>query len=200
RRALALKNAVNKVAVLEIDARTVTYDKSMDMPVGQFPYNLDITPDGRIALVAHTGNGGRSDGNADPMAVIDLAHNPPRVVDYLSVGDAPEAFAISPTGKIAAALLLGGEVLLPKDHWGHSRPGSLAILRIDGANVAKIADIELGGLPEGVAFSPKGDFMYVSNFVHKEVRVYRVNGTVVQDTGVRVPLPGHPGSMRARAR
>ncbi|MGH8678384.1 MAG: YncE family protein, partial [Burkholderiales bacterium] len=118
RRALALKNTVNKVAVLEIDARTVTYDKSMDMPVGQFPYNLDITPNGRIALVAHTGNGGRSDGNADPMAVIDLAHNPPRVIDYLSVGDAPEAFAISPTGKIAAALLLGGEVLLPKDHWG----------------------------------------------------------------------------------
>ncbi len=200
RRALALKNTANKVAVLEIDGRSVIYDKNMDMPVGQFPYNLDITPDGRIALIAHTGNGGRSDGHADPMAVIDLTQNPPRVIDYVSVGDAPEAFAISPTGKIAAALLLGGEVMLPKDHWGHSRAGSLVILKIDGMRVAKIEEIVLGGLPEGVAFSPNGDFMYVSNFVHRDVRVYRVNGTKVQDTGERVQLPGHPGSMRARAR
>jgi len=96
--------------------------------------------------------------------------------------------------------LLGGDVLLSGEHWAHSQKGSIAVFEIDGLNVAASQVIELGGLPEGVAFSPNGEFMYVSSFVGKEVRVYRVEGTRVRDTGVRIPLPGHPGSMRARAR
>jgi DNA-binding beta-propeller fold protein YncE len=199
KRALAVKNTVGKVAVLDISGQKVTYDKSRDMAVGQFPYNIDITPDGRTALVAHTGNGGRPDGNADPLAVIDLAQEPPRVVDYISAGDAPEAFAISPSGKIAVAVLLGG-VILPKDHWAYKRNGSMVVLRINGARLTRITEIELGALPEGIAFSPDGSYMYVSSFFDRDVRVFRVNGTEVSDTGVRIPLPGHPGSMRARAR
>jgi DNA-binding beta-propeller fold protein YncE len=197
--ALAVKNTAGKVAVLAISGQKVTYDKSHDMPVGQFPYNIDITPDGRTALVAHTGNGGRPDGNADPLAVIDLTQDPPRVVDYISAGDAPEAFAISPSGKIAVAVLLGGAIL-PKDHWAYKRNGSLGVLKINGTGLTKVAQIEVGGLPEGIAFSPDGSYMYVSSFFDREVRVFRVNGTEVTDTGVRVALPGHPGSMRARAR
>jgi DNA-binding beta-propeller fold protein YncE len=199
KRALAVKNTVGKVAVLDISGHKVTYDKSRDMPVGQFPYNIDITPDGRTALVAHTGNGGRPDGNADPLAVIDLTREPPRVVDYISAGDAPEAFAISPSGKIAGAVLLGG-VILPKDHWAYKRNGSLVVLKIDGTKLTKIKEIELGALPEGIAFSADGSYMYVSSFFDRDVRVFRVNGTEVTDTGIKIALPGRPGSMRARAR
>lgn len=199
KRALAVKNTAGKVAVLEISGQKVTYDKSLDMLVGQFPYNIDITPDGRAALVAHTGNGGRPDGNADPLAIIDLTQEPPRVADYISAGDAPEAFAISPSGKIAGAVLLGG-VILPKDHWAYKRNGSLVVLKIDGLKLTKIKEIEVGALPEGIAFSPDGSYMYVSSFFDSDVRVFRVTGTDVSDTGIRIGLPGHPGSMRARAR
>ncbi len=201
KRALAVKNTTNKIGVLSINARKVVYHDDLDMPVGQFPYNIDITPDGTMAIVANTGNGGRSDGHADALAIIDLSSGkPPRVSGYVTAGDAPEAFAISPSGKIAVALLLGGDVLLPPEHWAHSQQGSIAIYEIDGLNLIAGDVIEVGGLPEGVAFSPNGEFMYVSSFVGKEVRVYRVEGTRVRDTGVRIPLPGHPGSMRARAR
>ncbi|MGD8788608.1 MAG: YncE family protein, partial [Burkholderiales bacterium] len=201
KRALVVKNTVNKIGVLSIHGRQVTYLDKLDMPVGQFPYNIDISPDGRIAIVAHTGNGGLADGQADALAVIDLTSNkPPRVVRYVTAGDAPEAFAISPTGKIAVALLLGGDVLLPPEHWAHSVKGSIAVFRIDGLDLKLVQKIEVGGLPEGVAFSPKGDFMYVSNFVGKEVAVFSVEGVRVRDTGTRVSLPGQPGSMRARAR
>jgi DNA-binding beta-propeller fold protein YncE len=201
KRALAVKNTTNKIGVLSIRGTNVTYHADLDMPVGQFPYNIDITPDGSMAIVPHTGNGGRSDGHVDALAIIDLSSgNPPRVSGYVTAGDAPEAFAISPSGKIAVALLLGGDVLLSGDHWAHSRKGSIAIFEINGLNLFESQVIELGGLPEGVAFSPDGEFMYVSSFVGKEVRVYRVEGTHVRDTGVRVPLPGRPGSMRARAR
>ena len=201
KRALVVKNTTNKIGVLSIDGQKVAYREDLDMPVGQFPYNIDIAPDGSIAIVANTGNGGLSDGHADALAIIDLSTSrPPYVAGYVTAGDAPEAFAISPTGKIAVALLLGGDVLLPPDHWAHSEKGSIAIFQIDGLKLALVQQIKVGGLPEGVAFSPDGGFMYVSNFVGKEVAVYKVNGSRVRDTGVRVSLPGQPGSMRARAR
>ena len=43
-----------------------------------------------------------------PVGVIDLEASPPRVIDKVVVGDAPEGFAISPTGKLAVAVLLRG--------------------------------------------------------------------------------------------
>ena len=201
KRALAVKNTTNKVGVLSIDGQKVAYLEGMDIPVGQFPYNIDITPDGRMAVVAHTGNGGLADGQADPLVVIDLSSStPPHAVAYVTAGDAPEAFAISPDGKIAVALLLGGDVLLAPDHWAHSVKGSIAVFSVNGLDLAPVQKISIGGLPEGVAFSPAGDFMYVSNFVGKEVAVFAVEGNRVRDTGVRVSLPGQPGSMRGSAR
>jgi DNA-binding beta-propeller fold protein YncE len=201
KRALVVKNTTNRIGVLSIDGQKVIYHEDLDMPVGQFPYNIDITPDGSMAIVAHTGNGGLSDGNVDTLAVIDLSPaKPPHVASYVTAGDAPEAFAISPTGKIAVALLLGGDVLLSPDHWAHSEKGSIAIFEIDGLELTLVDKIEVGGLPEGVAFSSEGEFMYVSNFKGKEVAVYKVDGSKVSDTGVRIALPGQPGSMRARAR
>jgi len=201
KRALAVKNTTNKVGVLSIDGQKVTYLEGMDIPVGQFPYNIDITPDGRMAIVAHTGNGGLADGQADPLVVIDLSSStPPHAVAYVTAGDAPEAFAISPDGKIAVALLLGGDVLLAPDHWAHSVKGSIAVFSVNGLDLVPVQKISIGGLPEGVAFSPAGNFMYVSNFVGKEVAVFAVEGNRIRDTGVRVSLPGQPGSMRGSAR
>lgn len=201
KRAMIVKNTTNQIGVLTIEGQTVSYRKELDMPVGQFPYNIDIAPDGSIAIVAHTGNGGLADGHADALAVIDLSPaRPPHVARYVNAGDAPEAFAISPTGKIAVALLLGGDVLLPADHWAHSVKGSIAVFAIDGLELELVQKIDVGGLPEGVAFSPDGAYMYVSNFVGRDVAVYQVRGTQIRDTGVRVSLPGQPGSMRARAR
>ena len=201
KRALVVKNADNKIGVLSIDGQNVVYHEELDMPVGQFPYNIDITPDGAVAVVAHTGNGGLSDGHADTLAVIDLSPGtPPHVANYVTAGDAPEALAISPSGKIVVALQLGGDVILARDHWAHARKGNIAVFEIDGTDLKLVQRIEAGGLPEGVAFSPDGSHMYVSNFKGKEVAVYEVDGARVRDTGVRMSLPGQPGSMRGRAR
>ena len=60
--ALAVKANANKVALLAIDGQKVTYDKR-DLPAGIFPYNIAVSPDGKLALTADTGNGGSSDGN-----------------------------------------------------------------------------------------------------------------------------------------
>ena len=85
----------------------MTYDKR-DLPVGVYPYNLGVTPDGKLALTADNGAGGGSDGNVDMVSVIDLEANPARVIDHVVIGDAPEGFAISPKGNLAVAVLLQG--------------------------------------------------------------------------------------------
>src|SRR5687767_7119278 len=95
KRALAGKFPGHKVALLAVDGEKVSYSKQ-DIPVGLWPYNLDITPDGKLALTADNGNAGAADGHVDTVTVIDLEMNPPRVIDKIVVGDAPEGFAVSP--------------------------------------------------------------------------------------------------------
>ncbi len=197
--ALVTKFPGHKIALLKIDGQKVTYDK-YDMPVGLWPYNIDITPDGKLGISADNGNGGSSDGHIDTVSVIDLEAAPPRVIDRVVVGDAPEGLAISPTGEIAVAILLNGSAGVPKTAWFAHPSGKVAVLRIAGKKVTKIKEIEVGGLPEGVVFSPDGRYIYVGNFTTRDLSILRVDGTDVSDTGKRIPLPGAPASMRGRTR
>ena len=81
----------------------------------------------------------------DTVSVIDLEAQPPRVVDRVVVGDAPEGLAISPKGDVAVAVLLGG-ASVPKTMWFNTkRNGSLAVLKVDGKNVTKVGEVEVGG-------------------------------------------------------
>lgn len=194
-RALVAKFPGHKIAVLDIENGRVSHDPALDMPVGLWPYNVKIAPNGRLALTADNGNGGQSDGHIDTVSVIDLAAAPPRVVDRVVVGDAPEGLAISPTGRIAVAVLLKGSAGVPTDSWYYNRNGSVVVLAIDGMNVRRTAEIEVEGLPEGVVFSADGRFLYVGNFVDKSVSILEVDGTTVTNTGRTLALPAYPGSM-----
>lgn len=198
KRAFAVKFPGHKVAMLEISGQKVTYSK-YDMPVGQWPYNLDITPDGKLALTADNGNGGRSDGHIDTVSVIDLEATPPRVIDRVVVGEAPEGFVISPTGQIAVAMLLNGNDAA-RNAWFYHPKGKVAVLKIDGKKVTKVGEVEVGGLPEGAVFSSDGKYLYVGNFIDQDISILKVDGSTVTDTGKKLSLPGHPASMRGRAR
>ena len=194
-KALATKPAANKVALLTIDGDKVTYDKR-DLPTGIFPYNVAIAPDGKLALTADNGGGGGSDGNVDTVGVIDLAANPPRVVDHVTVGDLPEGLAISPKGNLAVSVQAEGSNT-PKTVFYHHDGGSVAVLAIDGNKVTKVGSVTVGALPEAVAFSADGSRIYIGNFIDGDLSVLKVDGTNVTDTGQRFKLPGHPASMRA---
>src|SRR5271165_4335973 len=194
-RALAVKSAANKVALLSIDGQKVTYDKR-DLPPGIFPNNIAVTPDGKLALTADNGNGGGSDGNADAVSVIDLEADPPRVVDHVTVGDSPEGLAISPKGDLAVTVEARGSNM-PKSSFFYHPGGAVTALKIDGKKVTNVGDINVGALPEAVAFSPDGGYLYVGNFIDGDMSVLKVDGTTLTDTGQRVKLPGHPASMRA---
>lgn len=194
--ALAAKAAANKIALLSIDGQKVSYDKR-DLPVGVFPYNLGVTPNGKLAINVNNGAGGGSDGNVDTVSVIDLEANPARVVDYVVIGDAPEGFAISPKGDLAVAVLLQGSNADKKAFYYHPG-GAVVALKIDGKKVTKVGEVQVGGLPEGVAFSPKGDYLYVGNFIDQDISVLKVDGSKLTPVG-KLKLPGHPASVRAGA-
>lgn len=196
KRAIAAKFPGHKVALLEVDGQKVTYTKR-DLAVGLWPYNLDVTPDGRLALTADNGNAGGSDGNVDTVSVIDLEAKPERVIDKVVVGDAPEGFAISPTGKLAVAVLLRGSNNA-KTEFFYNRNGSVVVLKIDGKKVTKVGEVEVRGLPEGAVFSPDGRWIYVGNFIDEDISVLRVDGDTVSNTGTLIKLPGKPASMRGR--
>jgi DNA-binding beta-propeller fold protein YncE len=194
-RALAAKFPEHKVALLAIDGQTVTYDGE-DIPVGLWPYNVAITPDGALALTADNGAMGASDGHVDTVSVIDLEADPPRVIDKVVVGDGPEGLAISPTGEIAVAILLNGSAAVPKDAWFANPNGKVVVLAIEGKQVSKAGEVDVGGLPEGAVFSKDGSHLYVGNYTDSDVSILQVDGTSITDTGQTLQLPGQPASMR----
>lgn len=194
--ALVAKNTVNKIAVLTVDGEKVTYDKT-DLSVGVYPYNVQVSADGRFALTANQGNGGAADGGAGSITVIDLKATPPHVVDYLGIDPLPEGLDVSPTGSLAVALALNGSGAVPKGAW-YAHPNTIVdVLSTAGGKVRKVGSVNAGGLAEGVAFSPDGKYLYVANFNDNDVQIYRVTGDKVVDTGKTLKLPGHPASMRS---
>jgi DNA-binding beta-propeller fold protein YncE len=198
KRALAAKFPGHKIALLEVNGEKVTYNKQ-DIPVGLWPYNVDVTPDGKLALSADNGASGAADGHVDTVSVIDLEASPPRVIDKVVVGDAPEGFAISPTGKLAVAVLLKG-TNVPPSQWFYNRNATVVALRIDGKKVTRTNEVEVRGLPEGIVFSDDGQYVYVGNYMDRDVSILKVDGDRLVNTGKSMQLPGQPASMRGRAR
>ena len=69
------------------------------------------------------------------------------------------------------------------------------MLKIDGKKVTKVGDVEVGGLPEGAAFTPDGKYLYVGNYLDQDLSILKVDGSTI-NTGKRFKLPGHPASVR----
>lgn len=195
-RALAVKFPVNKVALLDVVGEKVTYNK-VDFATGLWPYNVDVTPDGKLALTANNGNAGASDGQINTVSVIDLEAKPPRVIDKVVVGDGPEGLAISPTGKHAVAVILRGSNA-SKTAYFYNRNGSVVLLKIDGKKVTRGNEVEVRGLPEGAVWSADGKYLYVGNFIDQDISILRMDGDTLVPTGKSFGLAGHPASMRSK--
>src|SRR2546423_1935724 len=151
KRALVVKFNDHKVSLLDVNGDKVTYSK-LDLPTGQWPYNVAVAPSGKLALTADNGGAGSSDGSVDTVSVIDLEAQPPRVIDRVVVGDGPEGLAMSPKGDLAVAAILAGSNNKPA--YFYHRNGYITVLRIDGKKVTNVKQLEVGGLPEAALFTP----------------------------------------------
>jgi WD40 repeat protein len=189
--ALASKRGENTVAVLSIDGMKVEYTKR-DITAGSNPYALDISSDGKLAIVA---NVGRGVGDADTVTLIDMTLRPIRAVDHIAVGQTPEGMAIAPDGKWLAVGIMNG-TNKPKDSPFRSENGRLLLFSLQGGKASKVAEAPTGKNTQGVTFTPDGKHILVQNYVEQELAVYRLTGSGVEDTGVRIKVKGHPASIR----
>jgi DNA-binding beta-propeller fold protein YncE len=196
KRAFVCLNTVNKIAVLAIDGQKVTYDKSLDIPSALNPYNIDVTPDGKYVIASNTGAGKN---NADAEVVIDATGAHPHVIDVMSPGTGPEGFAISPNGKIAAAPLLLGTGANDGD-WFKTKNGELVVMSIGADGKLTVTGrAPLGGLPEGIVYSPNSEYLYVGNYFDKDLQVFHLENGKLTEAGPRLKLPGQPASVRGPA-
>ena len=102
---------------------------------------------------------------------------------------------MSPTGGYAASILLNGTGSTPKTAFYWHEHSYVALLKIDGKAVRKVAQADVGGLAEGVAFSPDGRYLYVGNFADSGIDILRLDGDKLTKVA-NFALPGHPASMR----
>ncbi|HEY1931667.1 MAG TPA: YncE family protein [Acetobacteraceae bacterium] len=191
--ALVVESPENQVAMLDIDGDKVT-DSKITFPTYLFPYNVVITPNSQMAIVADNGHLGSSDGNNDAVTVIDLRGPHPHVIDHVGVGDAPEGLAMSPKGDLAIVVSVNGSNM--PNAWYHHKSSAVTVLKIQGMKVTPIKTIEVGRLTEPAAFTPDGRYIYVGNYLDKDFSILKVTGTNVVDTGKKLKLPGQPGSAR----
>jgi DNA-binding beta-propeller fold protein YncE len=197
KRAFVALNLANKIGVLNIDGQKVTYDKSLDIPSAINPFNIDATPDGKYIIASNTG--GQKNHN-DAEVVIEATGPHPHVIDIMTPGNGPEGFAVSPNGKTAAAPLLLGSGAKDSD-WFKTKGGELAVMSIgSGGKLTVTGRAPLGSIPEGIAYSPDSNYVYVGNYRDKDLQVFHlVNGKPVQ-VGPNMTLPGQPASIRGPAR
>ena len=201
KRALASKNVNNKAAVLEVDGQKVTYTK-YDMLVGLFPYNLGITPNGKLALTANNGNSGSADGS------VTLAR---------SLGVETVELDMTVPFTAARARNEGLQRLL------ETRPGVEFVQFVDGdcevvpgwlerarqelearPDTAVVCGRRRERFPEASVYNRLCDLEWdtpvgeaVGNYMDDDISILKVNGTTVTNTGKLVKLPGHPASMRS---
>jgi dipeptidyl aminopeptidase/acylaminoacyl peptidase len=195
---LALVANRNDKSISVLSIRGVEVKLIDTVAMGDEVASVAITPDGKRALATKF--------PAHKIALLEINGQQVTYTKHdMPVGlwpyniDAPEGFAISPKGDVAVAVLLGG-ASAPKSAWFNTkRNGSLAVLKIEGKKVTKVGDVEVGGLPEGVVFSPDGKYLYVGNYVDSDVSILKVDGTKITDTGKKLKLPGQPASMRGPA-
>lgn len=182
-------NGRDAVAIIDVSdearpalAHTLPLDNSVYGP----PTNLQITPDGRLGLVASSVLM-RQEGEAwyaqadDRLHVIDLAASPPRLVETLKVGLQPSGLAIDRAG--ARALIANRE------------GRSVMLLTIAGSTVRVAGSVDVGDEAAAVAITPDGRRALVAKNKVGKVGVVSLDGTAMSyDPALDMPVgPGTYG-------
>ena len=196
KRAFVAENLAGVVGVLSIDGGTVTYDKANDIPVGAGVYNVDVTPDGHSVIAAGTSTDGN--GSATTLAVIDATGPHPHAVSFVTVGQGPEGLAISPDGRWVASPLLNGSSAFHAAP-GYHPNGMLQVFSLQDRTLTLQGEATLGAIPEGIAWSPDSQWLYVGNYADRTLQVFHMEGGKPVAAGT-MPLPGQPASIRGTAR
>lgn len=191
RRALLTRDGDHRVTVLAIDGQRVTVTPR-DLYPGQRPDCIDVRAQGDFAVVANIGKG---QGDADTLSLIDLAVEPPRVIDTVSVGQTPEGAFFSPDGRYVGVNVMEGSNKPTRSPFYQPR-GNFVLLKVEGRRLVPLARAPIGRWSQGLAFSSDARFVLVQNTAEQEIQVLRIADERLVDDGQRLPLKGSPAALR----
>jgi DNA-binding beta-propeller fold protein YncE len=192
------------VAVLDIDGTTVT-DSGVRLSAGVAPYTVDVSSDGKWAVVSNVGlaglpgYSGKLAGDADTITLIDVSRTPFRAVQHLTVPSLPEGVAISPDGKWIGVQAMDGSNLTP-DNPGRHKLGKVLLFAIRDGRAVLSGELPGGEAAQGIVFTADSRHLIVQFNVERQLALFAVNDGRLRDTGERIALTGGPSSLRTTPR
>ena len=204
RHALVALRDEQGVAVLKVDDGRVT-DSGLRLASGVAPYTIDVSSDGKWAVVSDVGlaglpsYAGKLAGDADDVTLIDVSHEPFRAVQHVTVPSLPEGVAISPDGKWIGVQAMDGSNLTPDNPGRHAR-GKVVLFAIRDGQAVKVSEAPGGEAAQGIVFTADSKYLIVQFNVEKQLAFFAVNGGHLRDTGHRIALSGGPSSLRTTPR
>ncbi len=148
------------------------------------PTNLQITPDGKLGLVANSVVMNQ-DGTAwkvapdDKLFVIDLVANPPVLKDTVTVGRQPSGLAISKKGDLALIANRAGK--------------SVSVLSIDNGSVKAVGEVPMEQEAAAIVITPDGKRAFVALNLANKIGVLSIDGTkVTYDKSLDIPAAFNP--------
>ena len=174
------------VAVLDISDPAnprITAQLSLTNTVLGPPTNLQITPDGRLGLVANSILTTEKDGRwavapDDTLHVLDMTAQPPKLLETIKVGRQPSGLSISSDGHTALVANRAGK--------------SVSLLRIDGTSVKQVAELGLPDQAAAVVIAPDSKRAFVAMNLAGIVGVLAIDGDTVTYDKAR-DIPTGPG-------
>jgi DNA-binding beta-propeller fold protein YncE len=153
------------------------------------PTNLQITPDGKLGLVANSVVMNQ-DGSAWKTApdgklfVIDLTADPPKLIDTVTVGKQPSGMSIARKGDLALIANRAGK--------------SVSVVSIDGMTVKAVGEVPLEQEAAAVVITPDGKRAFVCLNVVNKVGVLAIDGqNVIYDKSLDIPVAFNPYNIDA---
>jgi DNA-binding beta-propeller fold protein YncE len=188
----------NGAAVLAVEGTTVKLTKEK-IATGVNPYVVDVSSDGRWAVIGNTGVAGRIVDDADVVSLVDVSKRPFRTVQQISVPATPEGVAISPDGKWIVVSSMAGSNLLADDP-GRKQRGTVGLYAIKNGQATKVNELPGGEAAQGVVFSKDSKTVLVQFDVERAIAVFAVRHGRLVDTGQRLALAAGPVSIRSMPR
>jgi DNA-binding beta-propeller fold protein YncE len=204
RHALVALRDEQGIAVLDVADSRVT-DTGLRLSSGVAPYTIDVSSDGKWAVVSDVGlaglpsYAGKLAGDADAVTLIDVSHAPFRTVQHITVPSLPEGVAISPDGKWIGVQAMDGSNLTPDNPGRHAR-GKVILFAIRNGQAVKVAEAPGGEAAQGIVFTADSKYLIVQFNVEKQLAFFAVDGGRLRDTGHRIELTGGPSSLRTMPR
>ena len=169
------------------------------LATGVNPYAVDVSSDGKWAVIGNTGVGGRIVDDADVVTLVDVSKRPFRAVQQISVPSSPEGVAISPDGRWIVVSSMAGSNLLADDP-GRNKRGKVTLFSIKKGWATKVNEVPGGEAAQGVVFSKDGKQILLQMDVERALAVYAIRNGKLVDTGTRIPLAAGPVSIRSMPR